>query len=307
MTRTAGFFVTATLGALAGSLSLGGEALADEPLITPPPPSSIRFMPGASRAISHAPSASRDTAALGILVMPQPVLTGGADFALFAIVGSGLTFRPGFFGMLELESGGETERFLPRPGEEVSLWRGLLGYSAAISFDRFAARTIGRGGAMEGVVSYRFENEHVVLPAAGDATFEREDLPQVGEFIMVDLALRAPFGRWEVETRLQHKFFILVQGDDKTAPYQHAPGADVIVRWKAFAKAHFFTSTFAEFFIGSTPARDAFFFRNLTGVTVPGRIGDLSIFAATDVGHGKGFLVDRRGASLGGGLRISLE
>jgi hypothetical protein len=305
-TRTASLRIFAAIGALTGSFFLGGEALPAEPLITPPPPSSIRFLPGASRAISHAASASRDTAALGILALPRVVLTGGADFALFAIEGSGLTFRPGFFGMLELESGEDTEGYLPRPGEEVSLWRGLLGYSAAISFDRFAARAIGRGGALEGTVSYRFENEHFMRPNEGESVGAFASLPQVGELIMVDLALRAPFGRWEVETRVQHKFFIVVQGD-KVAPYQHAPGADVIVRFKAFSKVHFFSSTFAEFFIAGTPEGDAFFFRNLTGVTIPGRIGDLSIFAATDVGHGKGFLVDRRSASLGGGLRIALE
>src|SRR5687768_16408035 len=101
------------ISALAGSLFSAGAALAAEhPASAPASPSSFHFLPGASRAISHAGSASRDTAALGLVILPRVVVTGGAEIAVFAIEGSGLTFRPGFFGMLELESREATERFL---------------------------------------------------------------------------------------------------------------------------------------------------------------------------------------------------
>jgi hypothetical protein len=295
------------LSALAGSFCnflFSGAALAAEPLASAPAlPSSIHFLPGASRAISHAASASRDTATLGVVVLPRVVVTGGADIAFFAIEGGGLTFRPGFFGMLELESNEATERFLPRAGEEVSLWRRLLGYSAALSFDRFAARALGKGGAIEGAVSYRHESAHFSGPDEAGAAFAK--VPQMGDFIMVDLAVRAPFGRLEVETRVHYKGFVVFEG--YPAPYRDGAGADVIVRWKALPRLHVFSSTFAEFLVGSTPAKDASFLRNLTGVTVPGVAGDLSIFAATDIGHGKGFRVDRREATFGGGLRLAIE
>jgi hypothetical protein len=297
-------FIILLISALAGTLFLESAALAAEPPASAPAsPSSFRFLPGASRAISHAASASRDTAALGLLMLPRVVVTGGADIAVFAIEGSGLTFRPGFFGMLELESREETERFLPRASEEVSLWRRLFGYSAAVSFDRFAARALGRGGAIEGTLSYRHESEHFSGPVAQAKGFEK--LPQMGDFIMVDMAVRAPFGRWEVETRAHYKGFV-VHGDDP-APYRDGVGADLIVRFKAMPKLHVFSSTFAEFLIASTPAEDAYFFRNLTGVAIPGAAGGLSVFAATDIGHGKGFRIDHRGASLGCGLRLALE
>jgi hypothetical protein len=290
--------------ALAGSLLSAGVALAAEPPASAPAsPSSFRFLPGASRVISHAASASRDTAALGLVILPRVVVTGGADIAVFAIEGSGLTFRPGFFGMLELESREATERFLPRAVDEVSLWRRLFGYSAAVSFDRFAARALGRGGAIEGTLSYRHESEHFSGPIDQASTLDK--VPQMGDFIMVDLAVRAPFGRWEIETRAHYKGFV-VHGDEP-APYRDGAGAELIVRFKASPKLHVFSSTFAEFIVASTPANDAYFFRNLTGVTIPGAAGGLSVFAATDIGHGKGFLIDRYGASIGCGLRLALE
>jgi hypothetical protein len=265
----------------------------------------FEILPGASREISHAASASRDTAALGVIIVPRAVLTAGGDFGLCAIRGEGLTFRPGFFGMLELESEGETKRFLPLPMGDTTFWRGLYGYSAAIAFDALAKRWLGERGALEATIAFRHESEHFTGSNDGPTTEAYAGLPHIGDFILVDAALRAPFGRFEVETRVQYKAFVI--RDDERAPYRHAPGADLIARFKAWPFLHFFSSTFAEFLISKDITEDAFFFRNLTGIVLPGRAGDMYIYAATDVGHGKGLLVHRKEASLGGGIRIALE
>lgn len=301
---------------LALSALASTSAAAADPLPAPAPvaqvpvgqaPVSFELLPGASREISHAASASRDTAALGLVFLPRVILTGGGDFGLAKIRGSGLAFRPGFFGMLELESKHDTAHFLPLPGGDVSLWRGLYGYSAAIAFEQLARRWMGERGALEATLSFRHESEHFTGSNSGPSTTEYTDLPHIGDFLMLDVAARVPLGRVDIETRVHYKAFFIHDPSDPRAPYRHAAGTDVIVRVRAWERAHLFTSSFAEFIAATGPAEDAFFFRNLTGVILPGRAGDMYVFMTADVGHGKGFLVHRKEASLGAGVRVALE
>jgi hypothetical protein len=179
--------------------------------------------------------------------------------------------------MLELDSKEEGVG-----ARDLSAMRGILGYSAAISLDKVGKRMLGERGAIEGVIAFRHEGG-------------------VGDLIMLDAAMRAPVGRLDVEARVQYKAFL------DGAMYRHAPGADLIFRLRAWPFLHLFSSTFAEFLVAERPEQDAFFFRNLTGVVVPARAGDIFVFAAADVGHGKGALVDRTEASLGGGVRVAIE
>jgi hypothetical protein len=165
-------------------------------------------------------------------------------------------------------------------------------------------RLIGEGGAIEGTIAFRHESEQLAGSSSSAGVNSTEVVPHIGDFIMVDVALRAPLGRFDIETRVQYKAFL--RGEEASA-YRHAPGADFIVRLRAWPFLHLFSSTFAEFFVASETRQDAYFFRNLTGVVLPGAAGDISIFAAIDVGHGKGAFIHREATTLGVGARIALE
>lgn len=285
------------------------------------PPRPLELLPGASRAISHGASASRDTALLGYQLTPYSVLTAGTDLGLVALRAPWLSFRVGYFGMLEIESSrpfraaGKT--FGPvLPIEDIDTWRGLQGLSFALSFDRLARRHLGRRGALELALSFRHESEHFTGTTDGDAPRDR-DVPHIGDFVMPDLAARIPLGRVDLELRAQEKVFLPVdtgRANGRRRLYRLALGGDAVVRWRLLPGLHPFTSTFAEWVAGGFApldgggegrVPDAYLLRNLTGVILPGRFGEIQLFTSLSVGHGKGLHVFREELLLGWGVRVT--
>src|SRR4051812_43686379 len=126
------------------------------------PERALEVLPGASREINHAHSASRDTGAMGWALTPYSVLSAGADVAILKWKLEPVSLRFGFFGLLELESDrpyqGRSEDFIPR--ENSAFWRAHGGYSIAASFERWARRSLGERGAFEVCLSLRHESEH---------------------------------------------------------------------------------------------------------------------------------------------------
>jgi hypothetical protein len=283
---------------------VAAAAHADEPS-----PTSIVVMPGAARAISHGLSASRDTALLGLAFTPYSVLTAGADLGLVELQLASATVRFGFFGLIELESdrpfSGHPADFIPR--ENSAFWRAQGGYSVALALDGLAHRVLGERGALEATLSLRHESEHFTGSTGGDAP-KYEDYPHIGNFLMADVAVRLPAGNLDVELRVQCKWF---PGGDQS--YTVGPGVDAIVRWHLLPRLEPFSSTFAEYLVGADRVwpdgrrgvPDDRLVRNLTGVILPGRFGDVQIFNSIELGDGKGLNVYKNELRWGGGVRLA--
>lgn len=284
-------------------------ARADEPL-RDVQNEALEILPGASREISHAMSASRDTALMGWALTPYSVLTAGADVGILKLNESPVAIRLGFFGMLELESdrpfaGNPQGDFIPR--ENSAYWRAVGGYSGAVAFERFAKRHLGQRGAFEMTLSLRHESEHFTGSTSGDPP-RFQEYPHIGNLILYDIAVRVPMGRFDFELRLQSKVFLGQRN------YVVGPGGDVIVRWHLSKWLEPFSSTFAEYLVGKVNTfddgrtgrvPDDSMVRNLTGFIFPGRVGDIQIFNAIEVGNGKGLNVYKRELRWGGGIRLA--
>jgi hypothetical protein len=256
---------------------------------------------GPAREISHSSSASRDTALVSAVFTPRLVRAAGGDFGILSYATDDFTLRLAAFGMLELFGEGRADHTLPFPSGDIGLWRGLFGYSIAWSLDTLAHKSCGARCALEGTVSFRHESEHYT--ASNDATTERRyvNYPHIGDFVMPDVALRLPLGNVDLTVRTQAKIWT---SRHQQTPYRFGPGGDVIVRWRLWDRVHPFTSTFAEYYFASD-APNAYFVRNLTGVLIPSRYGDISVHFVSEVGHGKGFMVLHKEASFGFGMNFA--
>lgn len=256
---------------------------------------------GPARAISHSSSASRDTALISAVFTPRLVRAAGGDFAIVSYATRDHSWRLGVFGMLELFGEGEANRGLPFPSGDIGLWRGLFGYSVAWSFDSFARDACGERCALEATVSFRHESEHYTASNDGDTEGRYVGYPHIGDFVMPDVAWRMPLGDFDLTLRAQAKIWT---SRHEQTPYRFGPGGDVVLRWRWLDHLHPFTSTFAEYYFADN-APNAYFIRNLTGVLVPSRYGDISVHFVSEVGHGKGFMVLREEASFGFGMKFS--
>jgi hypothetical protein len=237
---------------------------------------------------------------LGIVATPRRILSAGGDFALLGLRGPDVTLRLGGFGMLELESEGESGDLLPFPQGDIRYWRGLYGAGAALPFDTAARRWLGDRGALELAFTARHESEHYTGSNDGGDGSDFSDVPHIGDLVMLDATARLPVGAIELIVRLQHKLFL----PDRSG-YSHGPGGDLIVRVRRWRRIHPFSSTFAEYLLGTDGFPDAYLVRNLTGVIVPSQAGDLYLFVSADVGHRNGLAVFTEERTLGFGLRFA--
>ena len=91
-----------------------------------------------------------------------------------------------------------------------------------------------------------------------------------------------------------------------TSPTSDAPGADLIVRWRASRGVQPQLAVFAEHLFARDPGvEDGAFFRAMLGVVLPGKVGELEPFGSFDAGNGKGLLIDRREVRISCGLRYA--
>ena len=275
----------------------------------------FEWFPGSARAVSHSLSASQDTAILGFAVTPYVKLSGGGDFAFFRVRLGDYSLRPGMFGMATLEgwesyelSDGLAGLLIPELGN--SHYRGLLGVSASVEFEKLAEKLIGGRGVLEAVLSFRHESESYTTKRWGmDPAFVT--VPNIGQCIILEAAARVPVRRVDLEFRAQNKFFV---GFGERPAYRFGPGADLIARWRLLKWLHPFTSTFVEYLFGNERGfekmvvriPDNYFIRNLTGVIFHSDAADVQLFLSFRVGHGKGLLAFREEFIFGGGVRLAV-
>lgn len=273
----------------------------------------FKWFPGAARAVSHSLSASQDTAVLGYAITPFVKMSGGGDFAFFKACRGDYCVRPGMFGMATLEgwepyslSDGIGALIIPEMGK--SHYRGLLGGSVSVEFARLSEKLFGGGAVFETVVSLRHESESYTTERWGtDPQFVT--VPNIGQFVMHEAAVRIPVRQVDLEFRIQNKFFI---GFGRRPAYTFGPGADLIARWRITARFHPFTSTFFEYLFGNerkfqevmVRIPDNYYVRNLTGLIFHSESADVMVFLSFRVGHGKGLLAFREEFICGSGVRL---
>ena len=292
---------SAALCALA-ALTLAGGAGAGEA----EDPDRVTAVPGESRVISHATSASRDVGALSYQVLPRVALGTGGDFAFLGFHFAGLELRAGMFGLIEVETEDpQPASFLNVPAGTY-LWRGLLGYSLALSFGELGERLVGSGGQLEIAVSFRHESEHYTGTRESSEPLY-PDVPGIGDYFMPDLAVRKALGPVDLELRAQIKAFL------PSSFYTAGPGVDVVLRWRALPLLHPFASFFAERLFGRytewgdghRQIKDNTLVRGLIGVIVPGEAADLMLYCAMSSGNGKGLLAYGEYRDIGWGIRVA--
>ncbi|HKA87983.1 MAG TPA: hypothetical protein VKE22_09970 [Haliangiales bacterium] len=255
---------------------------------------------GPPREVSSSASASRDTPALGMVIAPHRVLSGGGELGIVSIAGDDLTLRLGFYGMVELESSGTLDRLLPYPTADIRYWRGLIGYTAALSLDGAARALLGEGSALEAEVGYHHESEHQTASNSGGPSEDVSDVPQVGDAIHLDVAARLRRGDVDVSVRLRERLFI-----PGKSSYAHAPGVDVEARWRALAHLHPFASAFAENMFGAYRYPDVFLVRGLVGAVVSPGVSEVYLYLFADVGHRKGLAALTKEENFGVGIRVA--
>ena len=248
---------------------------------------------------------------MGWALTPYSVLSAGADVAILKWNLEPVSLRFGFFGLLELESDrpyeGGSQDFIPR--ENSRFWRAHGGYSIAASFEHWASASLGERGAFELCLSLRHESEHFTGSTAGDEP-QYGDLPLIGNFLMGDVAARLPLGDFDLEVRVQNKLWMGERA------YSVGPGGDVILRWNFSDWMRPFSATFAEYLFGrrtlwhdgrDVQVPDNYLIRNLTGVAFPGAVGEIQVFSAVEIGHGKGLNVYKEELRWGGGIRLAFD
>ena len=257
---------------------------------------------GFPRAITASRSASRDAPVFGLMMAPRGVRTAAAEVGLVAYQGHGLTLRPGFYGLLELE-GDEPPGFTPWPSQQIHFWRGAFGFQAAVAFDDLGRRLCGRC-LLEATLRARHESEHYTGSNSGGPSIDYADRPIFGDALVLDLAAAFPRGSWLAITRVMNDFFL----PDRSS-YRLGPGVDLHVRYVGWRRIHPFVSGYGECLFGTERAGlgypDAYLVRGLVGVALPGAVGDLMVFASGDVGHRKGLAAYTREATLGFGVRLA--
>jgi hypothetical protein len=277
------------------------------------------WLPGPARAIPRTTSASRDAPVFEYAFGPRAQASIGAEPGLLAMRRTNTTVRFGLYALVGLENA-TSDRVFP-PGE---LWRGLVGVSMALELPRAARALLLPGSDLEVALVVGHESDHatgssssalappgpLAIPFGGG-----------GDFLAPDIAVALPAGhKVAITVRLQDRIYfnefpaiVGARGaSDLVADTLHeglinAPGADLVIRWRAKSWAMPELAVFAEHLF----PHDAFvpgggFLRAMAGVVFPGRFGEFEPFASFDGGNGKGLLVQERELRLSVGIRYAL-
>jgi len=264
---------------------------------------------GYARRISRSWSASRDTPAMNMLLLPRPALMAGGEFALFSLRHPAWSLRVGFGGFVELEVDGTTQRtnagIIPA-GTGNMLWRGSYTYFVAFAPDAVGRRMC-KGCAFEFTLDYRHESQHYTASNHGDG--DTEDVsaqPLVGDSLSLDVALAQAVGTWHFAERAIGTAYV-----PEHSSYSGSAGIDLHARWARWKLIQPFTSLYGEYRVGDDLAGreypDAYRARALLGIALPSKLGDIMVYGSGDVGHRYGVRILTEEATLGLGIRLALH
>jgi hypothetical protein len=259
-----------------------------------------------ARRIPRSWSASRDTPALNLLVLPRDVRTAGGELAIATVARPSVSWRLGFAGLIELESDGETTGFgngFPAASGNL-LWRGSYAYYAALSLDAAGARLCVRC-AIEVALQYRHESQHYTGSNHGGPGMDVTAEPYVGDDVIADAALSHTAGDWLFVERVVAMWFL----PDRSS-FAGGPALDLHVRWRRWRSLQPFASGYAEYLVGDDLGGhrypSTYLARLIAGIALPSALGDTMLYVAADAGHRKGIRGLTEEATLGVGIRLAL-
>ncbi len=277
------------------------------------------WLPGPDRAIVRTTSASRDAPVLEYAYGPRAQASIGVETGVLELRRSAYVTRIGLYGLVGLENATDGRLFPPS-----ELWRGLAGVSFAWELPRAARAWLVPGSDLEFGLVVGHESDHATL---GSTSTLAPPGPYAipfgggGDFLEPDVAVSLPAGpAVTITMRLQDRIFFnqlpLVVGarsvSDDLADALHegllnAPGADLVVRWRATPWAIPQLAVFGEHLFAHDPfVADGGFLRVMAGLVLPGRAGEAEPFVSFDGGNGKGLLVQERALRLSVGFRYAI-
>jgi hypothetical protein len=266
---------------------------------TPAAPGGDKF--GFPRAIPFSRSASRDAPGFALAMAPRGMHTAAGEFGFVVYQGHGLTLRPGFYGLLELE--GNQQTGFGFWSQQIHFWRGAYSLQASLAFDDIGHRLCSRC-ALEFTLRARHESEHYTGVNSGGSAIDYSDRPLIGDAAVFDVATALWRGHWLLIIRALDDFFL-----PGRSSYSRGPGLDLHLRYAAWRRIHPFFSGYAEYLFGTERGDrsypDAYLVRGLLGIALPGSLGDLMVFVTGDVGHRKGLAAYAEEATLGFGVRLA--
>jgi hypothetical protein len=279
-------------------------------------PLHAEWLPGPSRALSLADSASPDAPVTGYAYGPRAQVSLGGDWALLGARGRGSDVRLGGTALLVFE---DAERRSLVPTQTL---RTVFELSAAWAFPGHAAGARASTRTFElALVLGRTAGESLAGYVLSDR-HHADDVPfgAGGTYLGADAAFRAPLlPALTVTSRLCLRLFTnafpdLVgqpEASDLVADSGHE-GAEVAshfelaLRWAASAGARPLLALYADSILPhDDSAKVLWLGRALLGVALPGRAFELTPFLGVEAGHGQGVLVNRTELRLGSGLRLN--
>jgi hypothetical protein len=285
------------------SLLLPGTSLAADALAPPP---AFTWLSEA-RGIARSWSASRDTPTMNLTLFPRAVQTAGGEFALLTWRRPAWTLRPGFAGLIEIESDGETASVNSGPwpsGKGKLLWRGSYAFYAAAALDALG-KCICEGCLLEFALQYRHESQHYTGSNAGDAGEDVRDEPYVGDGFIFDAALSERVSDWYFAERAYALWYL----PDRSS-YSAGAAFDLHARFMLWSLAQPFLSLYGEYRfgteIGGRDFPDAHRLRGLFGIALPSALGDVMVYGFADTGHRYGIRGLTNESTLGLGVRLAL-
>ncbi len=276
--------------------------------------SGLDFIPGRSRTISNELSASRDNGYPAWHYNPRFVQKGGIEFAVLGYGNFIGSLRFSFMGFMELESNNNDAPPYTSAEHNVAFWRGHFGYGISQTVNSLSELLFSRKELVELYLGWRHESDHFTGDEAGDSNPREWDIPNVGDWIHVDEAVRIPLGRLHGDLRFIQKYYIPVEGN---RAYRYALAGDLIIEWDLFERAHPYSSSFAEYMKGNeydimdsgirAGVPDAKFFYQHFGISFKGKIINMNVFTLLSYGNGKGYLIYDRTSQWGWGVSITLN
>ncbi|MFO0751685.1 MAG: hypothetical protein U1F43_39360 [Myxococcota bacterium] len=276
-----------------------------------------RWLPGETRAVPLADTASRDAPVLEYAFGPTGQVSLGHALGLVSRTGGAVGTHLQLTGLVALEDASGAALF----PDELARVRATT--SIAWSWDRAMARALGPGATLELGLELGLERSRELVAAESDRVdlrIEGDDIPFGGGGVWVglDLSLRAPLGgAWTLEARLADRMFTnafpllfgLRAESNVAASFMgeglsHAPSLALGLRWAATPSVQPVARVFVEgLFARDDNADSSYFARLMVGSAFPGRAGELLPFVSLDVGAGKGLLVNRHELRLSIGVR----
>lgn len=281
------------------------------------PSARAEWLPGPSRAISNADSASPDAPVTSYAYGPRAQASIGGDLALVSLhrTGSGSTVRLGGSALVAFEDAAR-HTLLPSQTLRTSFELGL-----AWSLSEFAERTLGRGRELEWSLAF---GRHSALPMTAFTLGDRyhpDDVPfgAGGDYFAADIAFRAPLGcLCSAFTRLGFRAYTNGFPDLFGAPVASDTVADTLhegAEYQAWfelglrLRASAGVEPLARLYLDviqphDDSAKSLALARLLLGAAFPGQSFELTPFSAIEVGHGAGILVNRTELRWSGGVRL---